>query len=418
MSDTILHLLTKRNVHLQCYSRASTLTFNDSWSPIENVAPWTEFNYQNLLQRYGPDLNRRIQQFDPVHFCEIAGFHKVFDERGLSDVISSTIMLLVAYALPQNLFIAAGARTTDVTDVYPDWGAGNEDKFNSRGRSKALVVGETKYGWSYDDAIDTLRKDEDNYELDSEREIIQPFEQVQHYAKLINCRYAFLIYEKAFIVMRLSLSDDPVRTLPRPRRNIKSQPSHQRVNSDSTVSEVTSSVSAMSIDEDALRRRGADIGLVEYAEIPWIGRGDKMTITLASYCLIRLADEGNDLRHSYDPLGPSVTAPVQDSSRQTQQRTQRSEMIDSKYKGKAGGADWKGKGKAMDAGESARSAASHPESPSKSFRDVQAISISADQKFYTYKLDGKWAAEPVDKWKRHGDSLFHYKLWLRAPIPK
>lgn len=49
--ETILTILTKPNANLHCYQRQSTFTEHSRWDPIENITPWSDFTYQNLIHR-------------------------------------------------------------------------------------------------------------------------------------------------------------------------------------------------------------------------------------------------------------------------------------------------------------------------------------------------------------------------------
>ncbi|RAK97448.1 uncharacterized protein BO80DRAFT_448436 [Aspergillus ibericus CBS 121593] len=179
----------------------------------------------------------------------------------------------------------------------PDWGAGHERRRNANGRAKALVLGDTKFKWRPAKAVDTVRNTvDDSYEDGPMRDDVRPFEQVQYYGAVYRCRYVFIITEEELVVMQLHLAPDPVRTSPRPVRTRPPPPAHQRGLSSSTIS---GQPTDMSVDESDLKPR---IGLVKYKSIPWSAEAG-LTIKLALYCLIRLADEdGNDLKVEYPPL--------------------------------------------------------------------------------------------------------------------
>jgi hypothetical protein len=87
-TETVLQHLTKPNVTLVRLEKSSTKTMNRDWAPVENIAPWTNFTFENLVNRYWTDLVRLIESYYPVPQCEKVGFNNLFDERGLSDVVT------------------------------------------------------------------------------------------------------------------------------------------------------------------------------------------------------------------------------------------------------------------------------------------------------------------------------------------
>ena len=304
MRGTVLEHLTKPNVNSKCYEGYTTPTYNNDWDPIEDAEKWDEFNFQNLQQRYAPDLAQVIDFNDPAPSHEKEKMNKIYSERGLNDVIYATNVFAISANLPENLFIADGSRTLGSLDVSPDWGAGNEEKTNKIGRAKALLGGDTKYTWKWEEAISIIQKNKHGYESAPGKQVVLPLEQIQHYARKHSARYQFLITERDLLVVRFCLSPEPIRTSPRPQRSTRFQGHFPRVTSTSTISEVVSSVGTMSIDEEDLL---PTIGLMQYSVIPRKGREDGMTINLALYFLIRLANEDNDLQSNYPPLNTPLT---------------------------------------------------------------------------------------------------------------
>ncbi|GLA55869.1 hypothetical protein AnigIFM63604_003088 [Aspergillus niger] len=303
MTETLLNYLLKPNPRVIFPSGGgSTFTFNEDWDTIENVEEWTEFNYEVLTERFERDLRCQVAQFDATTKCEEAGYNKIFDERGLSDLVCMSITVPVSAVL-KPLFITSGGRVWEKLGCLPDWGAGRENDLNEHGRANALVLGDTKFKWDSACGIDTVRNSEDDsYEDAPERDDVRPIEQVQYYGAVYRCRYVFVITEKELVVMQLHLAPDPIRTSPRPVRTRPSA-SHQRVLSSSEISKQFTDKMSLdeSVKESALRAR---IGLLKYKRVSWNARKG-LTIKLALYCLIRLADEdGNDLRTEY----PSILA--------------------------------------------------------------------------------------------------------------
>ncbi|PWY86482.1 hypothetical protein BO94DRAFT_597104, partial [Aspergillus sclerotioniger CBS 115572] len=276
------------------------------------------------MQRFGSDLSLPIHPFHPDDICEKAGANEIFTENGLWDLISTVVVIPVSYALPGNQFIADGGQIQEYTEIFPD-----------------LAGGDKAGRWSYHEAIQVVQRGSDDlgYEYDELRDTVRPLEQTQHYSILQGSRYTFVITEEALLVMRLCLSVDPVRTSPRPVRNTTTSStsapvqSHRRVVSGSTISEAMSGLSEMSIDS-VTKKKGVDVGMVEYSVVPWKGRGDGLTIKLALYCLVRLANEANELQESYDSLQPPPVAPIQNAPTQQQGGAKGKEVADPKGKGR------------------------------------------------------------------------------------
>ena len=405
--ETVLEHLTKPNAALKCIPPWTTPTVNNDWPPIENIAEWSDFTFQNLTQRYASDLSRQTQFHDPVpHYME-AGLNELYSERSVSDALCSTNMFNVTYNLPRNLFIADGSRTLSEMDITPDWGAGNKTKLNKNGRSRALVTGETKYLWPYREAISMIKRNRHGYEGVLGKEVVRPLEQVQYYGMKSNSCYQFIITAKDLVIVRLHLSPDPVRTSPRPQRTTRMLGQHQRIMSNSTISEVASSVSAMSIDDKTFL---PEISLLEYTAVPFEGRKDGMTVNLALYFIIQLANENNELRQDYDSLSPPLRATIQTSQPSRSQGTASS---------KGSSIDPKGKGKATDTTDKPGPTSSHPVTKASSAQSkFQEVKVSFHGgKFYAYKLGNEFFADPVDEWKQTGNHLYNFKKGLRSQIP-
>lgn len=304
MAETLLSFLTSRNPTILAFAKpAPTFTFNADWEVVEGIREWTDFNYDTLRLRFRNDLNCATPLFDATKKCEEGGYNKIFDERGLSDLICMSITGPVS-AILRPLFITSGARVTQHVGCLPDWGAGKDapGAADSYGRAKALVLGDTKFNWSSINAINVVKNmKHGSYEDAPLSDTVRPIEQVQHYGAVYGCRYVYIISDQELMVMRLHLAPDPVRTSPRPQRT-RPLPSHQRMTSSSTISR---QLTDMSIDESSFKAR---IGRVEYKKIPWSATSG-LTIKFAIYCLVRLATEdGNDLKTEYPPLA-STAAP-------------------------------------------------------------------------------------------------------------
>lgn len=339
------------------------------------------------------------------------------EELFLSDALCTTNMFTVAYNLPKNLFIADGSRTLDDMDITPDWGAGNETKLNKNRRPMALVSGDTKYIWPYREAISIIQRNKHGYEGAVGKEVVRPFEQVQYYGMKNKSCYQFIITAKDLVIVRLHLSPIPIRTSPRPQRTTRILGQHQRVTSNSTISEVASSASAMSVDE---REFLPEIRLLEYTAVPWEGRKDGMTVNLALYFVLQLANESNELRQDYDPLDPPLRTAIQTSQPSRGQDTAGAKGGSgaSKETNKATWIDPKGKSKATDSTAKATSASSHSTKASSAQPNFQEVNVSSQGgKYYAYKLGNEFVADPVGEWKQVGNSLYNFKKGLRSQIP-
>ncbi|PYH46380.1 uncharacterized protein BP01DRAFT_390668 [Aspergillus saccharolyticus JOP 1030-1] len=348
MSKTVYKHLTQPNVILDCRGTSSVPTYNAAWSFVENIYPWSDFTHQNIVERYASELAEERDFISPVPEYQDANLSTLYSERGFSDVLAATNMVIVSANLPKSQFIADGSRTCEATDIFPDWGAGDDSKPpGQRKRTKALVCGDTKYLWSHEDAIKLLQMGPANSTLNAKDKmsLMNPFEQVQYYGAINKTSIVFIISNEALVVIRLFLAPEAIRTSPRKLRSL-AKPASQ--NSPSVTSEISSiiprrqrississdivgSVSEMSIDEVSMSMSTGqvssstndpsvkptdfipDINAMEYAIIPWArARADGLTVNLALWAAIRLARENNTIQKYYDPLtpGPAHTIEV------------------------------------------------------------------------------------------------------------
>lgn len=194
MAETLLQYLTKRNPTVTASSvGTSNFTYSQDWEIVEDLAVWTEFTYETLVSRFGEDLRREVPRFDATANSEQGGYNRIYNERGLTDLVCQSIMGPVSAVLGP-LFITSSGRVMENLGCDPDWGAGHEGSSNANGRSKALILGDTKYKWSSTSAINTVRNKVDgSYEDSPTRDAVRPLEQVMYYGSLYKCRYAFII---------------------------------------------------------------------------------------------------------------------------------------------------------------------------------------------------------------------------------
>lgn len=310
MLGTVLEHLTKPNVNLKCYEGYTTPTYNNDWDPIEDAEEWDKFNFQNLQQWYAPDLAQVINFNNLAPSHEKEKMNKIYSEHGLNNIIYATNMFTISANLSKNLFIADGSRTLGSLDVSSDWGAGNKTKTNNKGRAKALLGGDTKYTWKWEDAVFIIKRSRHGYESAPGKQLILPLEQSQHYARKNSTHYQFLITEGNLFVACFCLSSELIWTSSRPQRSTRFQGHFSHVTSTPTISaisEAVPSVGAMSIDEEDFL---PTIGLMQYSMISCKGREDGMTINLTLYFLIHLANKDNSLQPSYPPLSPPLTRTI------------------------------------------------------------------------------------------------------------
>ncbi|PYH92185.1 hypothetical protein BO71DRAFT_432145 [Aspergillus ellipticus CBS 707.79] len=325
MVNTVRDHLIEPNTTLDRRGRSTQPTYNPNWSNVENVY---ECLYKSNSSISGSEPERTTLGTRPERrTCR--------NEHG--DRVDN---------LPRSQFIAAGARKTEKSDIEPDWGAGDDTALLGQGtRAKAIVYGDTKYLWPYQQAVKMIQENPDGSYLEDEairyKYLVQPFEQVQHYGIVNNTSLHFIITDDALVVIRLHLSSETIRTSPRQLRSsttlrnqrilsVTSQagarlPGHRRLSSVS--SDEVGSVSEMSIDDVSMsggqlststndpsvkpHHLEPDISALEYAAIPWKrARGDGMTVNLALWCLIKLAGENNTIQEEYDSLTPRPTRAI------------------------------------------------------------------------------------------------------------
>ncbi|GIK00045.1 hypothetical protein Aspvir_004059 [Aspergillus viridinutans] len=159
MPERLLDYLTRPNPTVVVESTGPPkFTLNVAWKPIENIETWDEFDYQTLTTQFRSQLNRQVTLPDVTSECQDGRFNRLYDESTLESLVSSSIILPVSSALhPSDLFLVKGAATWETDACFPDWGAGktNGPQNNAR-RPKAIVLGDTKYRWSHQQAIDIM----------------------------------------------------------------------------------------------------------------------------------------------------------------------------------------------------------------------------------------------------------------------
>lgn len=232
MPERVLDYLTRPNPTVVVESEGpTTFTYNAAWKPVENIERWDDFNYQTLTTRFRSQLNRQVTEPDVTPQCQAGRFNRLYNESMLEILIGSTITMPVSSVLRlSDTFLVGGGSTWETFDCNPDWGAGKTNgPRNKVGRAKAIVLGDTKYRWSHEQAINIVRSSRNGYNQD----IVRPIEQVQYYCATYGCRFGFVITEAGALVMQF-FKERELQRSPRPQRNI-TQPSHRRITSSSTI---------------------------------------------------------------------------------------------------------------------------------------------------------------------------------------
>jgi hypothetical protein len=255
MVYTCLKYLRDPNLTLNIHGSQSTFTFGHGWAPIENVAPWDEFSYSTMMSRFKSPLDKPL---------EISRFNQIYDEAGLNQVISLTIIMPVSKALPKSLFVTREGRG-GVANIRPSWGSGSDKRKTSNGRYMPIVCGDTTKGWPVFEALKFIQNHPDGYDKVPTNYLARPFEQMQQYCLTFNTPYAFICTESCLVVLEFTLSSDAHRS-PQPVRKPRTQ---SRILATSTKASTgpTSNFSGMSFEPFPVDR---SVGLVKVWVIPWI----------------------------------------------------------------------------------------------------------------------------------------------------
>ncbi|KAE8145680.1 hypothetical protein BDV25DRAFT_164122 [Aspergillus avenaceus] len=410
MPETLLSYLTRPNPRIARRAQGPVkFTFNNLWLPVENLEPWTEFNYETLMSLFGPDLSRQVDLDDPTPQCEASMFSQIYDEQTLGHVVASSIMIPVSCALPQELFAASGGITWETDDCFPDWSAGNQYRMQeyqdpegttvTKDRPKAIVLGDTKYQWSHEEAIRNVCSRHHGYEHTRPNNVL-PLEQVQFYCAMYRCRFGFLVTDEGLLVLE-AFQETDIQRSPRPRRNVR-PPSHQRVISSSTVD---MSISGLSEAVSDLSVRSADVGppsirLMKYAFVPWRAQGTgALTVKLALYCIVRIANEDSGLRPHYTPLTTMVQLSGGASATPIGGSPEPSTTV--------------GKDKAPAVGSiEPVTSTSNPRTSNESQYHNVRVFWNNDHTAYNYQIDdGKWIFnDSPEKWQTLENNIYNYHM--------
>lgn len=258
VTTTLQEYLAQPNPELDCSkSSTGTNTVNAKWDVVVGLEDWTEFNYETLMQAYGPVLAREIPPLPQTSPALTKMDREIFTEKTFEDVLARAIMPNVSAALrvawplcysirdPKDIaeikrgdYAKRGAVEED-DRYYPDWSGIRECETTKFGYMN-LCPGETKLGSKWKTSEGTKRTD-----------YLSPFHQIQTYCgRQWGVRYGYVITTAELVVVRVAR--EPVGSglaASRGVRNISQrasdQPYHSRTFSEDTFS---SELQAMSLD--------------------------------------------------------------------------------------------------------------------------------------------------------------------------
>ncbi|KAF5021076.1 hypothetical protein F66182_6909 [Fusarium sp. NRRL 66182] len=305
MSQTILDVLTEPNPAIVSYVNNGSNSFNSSWIHTSDWRPWKEFNYKNVSSIYQEVLASRwkhppsIPQGSPYD-------HEIRDERSLDIFLAKFMWPIINGALerashvykwnPEVFYLGPGGWTGD-----QDWSQVSKHQM-SQGKYLCLLPGDSKLSGKWSPGMRESPSEHTRYQW------TLPVSQINTYAALSNRRYGFIITDNNLVVLRFY--KDPISESSAASRPLRqtSQPSHERVASDST--DVSSLIDAMSLDSSGNQSfidenpRDAEYLAPEYAAIPWGAHGKgRLTIKLAAFCLCLVSARGMaHVDNHYPPL--------------------------------------------------------------------------------------------------------------------
>lgn len=327
MSQTILQYLTTPNLNLSVEVSGPTYTTHDAWAPVESIQPWPDFTYDILVNRFRDVLRLSIDPFNYVSAFENAQLNIITSEPSFDIALAGNIAKVSSalHKVKKSLFLGGGSRIIkDQSWGRPDWGAG-DSTIGYAARPdicQGILCGDTKVLWDPREASKFVNDKREHYErLTSRRNTVSPFEQVQHYCQQWGTRYGFIITDKSLVVVRLKLSPpSPSQRQLRQLRDTQSS-GHKRILSDaSTMTDVSETFSAMSFEPPYDEQ---DIGGLEVATIPWDhGKGKVVTVDLALFLLVLLAETERHLSDHYDHLdkGEEIRVPAMPTQPDKRQR--------------------------------------------------------------------------------------------------
>ena len=279
----------------------------------EGFVPWIDFTYETIRECYGDILNLNFSVEDLQEPPRILPyFSKLTDEACVTAIllkhnhIKVNCALEVAASKLANrglqlpIYWSWGSlgRVRDDPRLRPDWaGTVGEDDPPHINR----IPGDTKQSAKWSSELRNLENE------GSQREFLQPLNQVLLYCTRARSRYGYIITDAEAYFFRRTKSEEPASNLStdRPRRPLPEgfAGGHQRVTS---VTSATSEIPSMGSSGSPYTDDGnPDIneGPLEYVSVPWEASGDRLTVNLGLWFIHLLAASDNAVSEWYPELG-------------------------------------------------------------------------------------------------------------------
>jgi hypothetical protein len=252
-------------------------------------------------------LRLPIEPFSYISAFKAAQLNIITSEPSFNIALAGNIVKVLSALrkATNSLFLGKGSRITkEQLWGRPDWDADDSTvRYPDRlDICKGILYGDIKVSWGAQEATNFVNNKREHYErISSRRNAVSPFEQVQHYCQQWDTRYGFIVIDKSLIVVRLKLSS-PNLSLRKPSqtRDVQSL-GHKRILSDvSIMTDVSETFSALSFKPQS---DSHDITGLDVAAIPWdYGKGNVLTVDLALFCLVLLAQKDRHLSDQYNSL--------------------------------------------------------------------------------------------------------------------
>ncbi|PWY72467.1 hypothetical protein BO94DRAFT_589619 [Aspergillus sclerotioniger CBS 115572] len=272
---TLLEILSRPIPPIVCKAAEGSLTFHRDWKPVERLAVWKEFSYDNVMK-----LFEEVLQFDfraDIHepSRELTSNEKdVWGEDSLKHTLSRSLVPVIPQCLAKRWDRMHPALQQAPAELVPSGFAKVSSKWTSGGVRKR------------------------NYRY--------PFAQVQFYCMQNHTRYGWIITDRELVVIRCSVQESSSSSgfggaVSTPRRPRPLSYSAQILTSPSSHSDPSFASIAGYVDD------GSDYepGLLEWQSIPFDAQGPGiLTVRLALWALAMLgaAEVSTTLQSQYHPL--------------------------------------------------------------------------------------------------------------------
>jgi hypothetical protein len=347
MFNTLLGYLTIPNPLVDStHSKTGSNTDNIAWTSIEGVQDWDEFNYETLLSCYGELLEHQTDGLPdlalvPASFpdCE------VWDEDSLEALLAKWTQTIVSTGLSfahslcssgwrkgewdfLEIYMARGGLASLIDDrrMRPDWAGIQRNRLggaivlkNQQQPYLNLCPGDTKLSTKWKSSWRHLKDGRVAEEFE------KPLSQILNYCSAANSRYGYIVTQEELVVIRVTMSTDPVQPLStsRPcRSTAQYQPSasHARDHSiASALSDLSLDAPGSSYTDGSNPTRNYDA--LEIKSIPWTNRDGGMTVNLALWWIHMMAKEDNSIQTSYPPLDSWTLEQISDLKPQYRHNT-------------------------------------------------------------------------------------------------